>query len=336
MKEKILITGATGFIGGFIVEQALAAGLEVYANIRKTSNTQYLSQKEIHFIELNLSSVEILTQQLNNYVQEFGGFDYIIHNAGVTQTKTKSDFFKVNYECAKNLADAVIACKMKVKKFTLISSLAVYGPGNADSFQKIETFNTQHPISTYGKSKLMGEEYIKSLENFPFIIINPTAVYGPRDKDFFEFVKLINKGFEPYIGLHKQMVSMIYVKDLASVIVQATIASIKNKSYIVSDTKDYNKLELGEAVKSILHKKTIKIKIPLFIIKSIITVIDGIYKLFGTIPFLNIEKINEISAANWLCNATEIWNDLQTQPQYFLQNGMEETIAWYKENKWIE
>ncbi|MBS1591653.1 MAG: NAD(P)-dependent oxidoreductase [Bacteroidetes bacterium] len=336
MKEKILITGATGFIGSFIVEQALAAGLEVYANIRKTSNTQYLPQKEMHFIEFNLSAVEILTQQLNSYVEQFGGFDYIIHNAGLTQAKTKADFFKVNYECAKNIADAVIACKMKIKKFTLISSLAAYGPGNATTFKKIETTNTQNPISTYGKSKLMGEKYIKNLQNFPFIIINPTAVYGPRDKDFFEFVKLINKGFEPYIGLHKQMVSMVYVKDLANVIVQSTISSITNKSYIVSDTNDYNKLQLGETVKSILHKKTIKIKIPLFIIKTIVAVIDGIYKLFGTIPFLNLEKINEISAANWLCNSTEIWDDLQTQPQYFLQNGMQETIDWYKQNNWME
>jgi UDP-glucose 4-epimerase len=335
MKEKILITGATSFIGSYLVEQALQNNLDVFAGVRKTSSKKYLQQKEIHFIELDFSSPEILIEQLNDCVQQFGGFDYIIHNAGLTQAKKKEDFYKVNYECAKNLADAVIECGMKIKKFTLISSLAAYGPGDPTSFKKITTADSQNPISTYGKSKQLIEQYIKSLQNFPFIIINPTAVYGPRDKDFLEFVKLIHKGYEPYIGTNKQMVSMIYVKDLARAIVQSTLSFFVNKSYIVADTKDYNKLELGEIVKSILHKKTIVIKIPSIIIKSIVAIIDSVYKLFGTIPFLNLEKINEISAANWLCDANEIWNDLQTQPEYFLQKGMQETIEWYQENKWI-
>ena len=335
MKEKILITGATGFIGSFLVEQALASGLQVVAGVRKTSNTKYLPQHEVHRVELNLSSVEKLTQQLKECAQQWGGLDYIVHNAGITQARKKQDYFSVNYEGVKNISDALVASEVKIKKFTLISSLAAYGPGDALSQKKITKNDSPHPISTYGKSKLMGEQYIKSLQHFPYLIINPTAVYGPRDKDFFELVKLINNGFEFYIGTDKQMVSLIYVKDLARAVILSTLSSFKNKSYIVADTKDYDKTELGEAVKSILHKKTLTIKFPSSLIKGIVTIVDGMYKLAGSTPFINLEKVNEISSANWLCEADEIWADLQTQPEYFLQNGMQETIAWYQHNQWI-
>ena len=336
MKNKILITGASGFIGSYLVEEALKQGFEVYAGIRASSNKQFLQDERIHFLELDFSSKNILQQQLTAFKHLNANLDFVIHNAGITQANNKEGFFKVNCGYTQNLVEALQGSEMQLQKFVLISSLAAYGPGNAESFAPIELWQKQKPISTYGKSKLCAEEFVKSANIFPYIVINPTAVYGPRDKDFLAFVKLINNKIEPYIGTNKQMVSMIYVKDLTKAVISLLHKNCSNRSYIVSDGNDYDKEELGAAVKSILHKKTLKIKIPAMPIRIVITLIEKIYQLTSSkLPFLNIEKVNEISSPNWLCNSNQLWDDLSFSPQYSLKEGMIETIKWYKENNWL-
>ena len=85
--EKILITGASGFIGSFIVEEALRREMEVWAAVRKSSSKEYLSDPRIHFIELNLSSEDDLRRQLEGHA-----FDYVVHAAGVTKCIHRDDF----------------------------------------------------------------------------------------------------------------------------------------------------------------------------------------------------------------------------------------------------
>lgn len=336
MKNKILITGASGFIGSYLVEEALKQRFDVYAGVRKSSSKIFLQNDKIQFLELDFSSQEILEKQLSVFKQLHGSFDYVVHNAGITQAKKKEDFFTVNCSYTQNLANALKASDMQVKKFVLISSLAAYGPGNAETFVPVELGHKQQPVSVYGKSKSSAEEFIKSANIFPYLIINPTAVYGPRDKDFLQFVKLINKGIEPYIGTNKQMVSLIYVKDLTRAVINLLESSSINRSYIVSDGIDYNKEQLGDTVKSILAKKTLKIKIPAMPVRIVIASIEKLHQLFwNTLPFLNIEKVNEISSPNWLCNSNQLWNDLASAPNYYLEEGMKETVMWYKENNWL-
>jgi len=335
MKNKILITGASGFIGSYLVEQALLNGFEVYAGIRRSSSKQFLQNNRIHCIELDFSSADQLEQQFTIFKQQHGNLDYVIHNAGITQAKKREAFLQVNAGYTENLVKALQASSMLIQKFVLISSLAAYGPGNTETFTPIELGQQPTPVSAYGKSKLAAETFLKKINAFPYIIINPTAVYGPRDKDFLQFVALINKGIEPYIGTNKQMVSLIYVKDLTRAIISLLSTDICNRSYIVSDGVDYCKEEIGATVKAILHKKTIKIKIPALPIYLVIALIEKAQQwLFGTLPFLNTEKVKEISSPNWLCKS-KLWTDLSSAPQYLLNDGMKETIEWYQENKWL-
>ena len=100
---KILITGASGFIGSFIVEEALKRGFETWVAVRKSSSKAYLQDERINFIELNLSSKEQLVEQLRDHQ-----FDYVVHAAGVTKCLNKADFRRINTEGTKNLVDALI------------------------------------------------------------------------------------------------------------------------------------------------------------------------------------------------------------------------------------
>ena len=119
---KILVTGASGFIGSFIVEEALRQGYETWAAMRKSSSKQFLTDERIHFIELNLSSQEDLERQLKGHE-----FDYVVHAAGVTKCLNKEDFFRINTEGTKNLVRALQVLKTPLKRFALFQKSA-FGP----------------------------------------------------------------------------------------------------------------------------------------------------------------------------------------------------------------
>jgi len=237
------------------VEEAIHQGFEVYAGVRKTSPKTFLQQKEVSILELDLSSVDILKQQLSDFKKAHGSFHYVVHNAGITQARKKGDFSTVNFGYTKNLIDAIISSGMKLEKFSLISSLASFGPGDKHTFLPLQLLDIQEPLSDYGQSKLCAEQYLRSVPGFPYLIIAPTAVYGPRDKDFLQFVKLIDKGFEFYIGTGKQMISLVYVKDLARAVIQLLLTPAVNRSYFISDGIHYHKEQLGDTLKDILQKK---------------------------------------------------------------------------------
>ena len=120
MNQKILITGASGFIGSFIVEEALRRGFDVWAAMRKSSSRQFLSDDRINFIELDLSSETQLTEQLTGLQ-----FDYIVHAAGVTKCLDKADFYRVNTEGTQHLVHVLKALQMRIERFVYISSLKI-------------------------------------------------------------------------------------------------------------------------------------------------------------------------------------------------------------------
>jgi len=326
-KRKILITGANGFIGSFLVEEALKKGYNVYAGVRKTSNLKFLKDDRINIFEIDLSN----TDELKTKIKAIGGFDYVIHLAGLTKTCDVKEFNYVNFELSKNLIDTLILSKMTPLKYIQISSLAAYGPGNPFNDTPIRDFDTPNPISAYGKSKLKLENYIKSLDNFPYLIFRPTGVYGPREKDFYVMYQSISRGIETYVGTKKQLLTFVYVKDLVNLLIESLCSDFEQKSYFVTDLNNYTAQEFNTAIKKELNKKTLSIVVPKSIVKILAWINEKISCIF--IPnnsTLNIDKYKEISQVNWLCDSSDIVNDFDFKPRYNLQKGMKETINWYK------
>jgi len=328
--KKLLITGASGFIGGFIVEEALQQGFDVYAGVRKSSDLNHLKDPRIKFFKTNLVNKKAIKTSL----LETGKFDYIIHNAGLTKTCKKLTFDLVNYQFSKTLFEALSETNSIPKKFIYISSLAAYGPGDEKTLIPINESDTPKPVSLYGESKLKTELYLKSLKDFPYLIFRPTGVYGPREKDYYVMYKTIKSGLETYIGTKEQHLTFIYVKDLAALLINALNSEIVQKSYFVSDLKKYTAIEFNNIVKKELNKKTIRIVFPKSLVKSIAFVGEKLSCLFlNKVPTLNTEKYKEISCKNWLCDASETSEDFGFTPEYDLQKGINETIAWYKKEK---
>lgn len=327
MREKVLITGASGFVGYHLVEEALKNNLEVYAAVRKSSDISHLKKLNIKFTYPDFSSVAALKKDF-----EANQYTYVIHAAGVTRAKNQKAYNAVNVDYTINLATAA-AASPHFRKFVFISSLAALGP--LHTLNGIITDNSiPHPVTSYGRSKIIAEQGLKTIAGLNCTILRPTGVYGPRDKDIYIALKQFAKNFEAYIGRAPQKLSFIYVKDLAAASIKALYTG-KNKAYNLSDGNFYDRYELADITKDILRVKTYKFHLPVNFVKIIASVAEIFGSLRGKTPVLNREKLHELMATNWYCSIEEARHDMGFYPQYNLKAGLKETLAWYKANRWL-
>ncbi|HEY2582367.1 MAG TPA: NAD(P)-dependent oxidoreductase, partial [Mucilaginibacter sp.] len=262
MKERVLITGASGFVGFHLIAEALKNDLEVYAAIRKSSKTDHLKDFNIQYIYPDFDNLAALKKEL-----EEKQYDYIIHAAGITKARSQKEYEHINAGYTQNLALAINESGVKLKKLVLIGSLAALGP--LTSLEGIITEETiPHPVTAYGKSKLLAENNLKAFSSLNYTILRPTGVYGPRDRDIFIFFKQLTKGIEPYIGNGEQKFSFIYVTDLANAAIKALHAG-NQKTYNLSDGNFYDRYELGSIAKTILNLKTVKFQLPVGFVRLI-------------------------------------------------------------------
>ena len=327
--KKILITGASGFVGSTLADEALNRGWEVTAAVRPSSDKSFLQDSRIKFLELNFNSSKDLAEKLN----QAGRFNYVVHSAGTTKAVNREAYFDVNAGHTQRLVEALRDPSVKPEKFLFVSSLAALGPTSGDNL--IQPNSPPNPVTSYGASKLAAQDYLQTLTDFPWISIQPTAVYGPRDKEIFIFINLVSKGFEFYIGTKPQKLSFIYVKDLVEMMLLSLEKGQVGKTYIASDNINYTTDDLGKAVREAIGRKTFKLKLPLSIVGAIAVISEKVGDWQKKATMLNREKMNELSAESWLCDPSETLTDLNFEPKYDLYAGMKEAVDWYKMKKWI-
>jgi len=327
-KKRVLITGASGFIGGFLVAEALSRGYDVWAGIREGSSRENLQDERIHIIHLKYDDIEALGNQLREVLSVFGAWHYVIHNAGITKALHLADYYKVNSHYTHVLIKSLAAAGFKPDKFLLMSSLSSYGPVNEYSLRPIQTGDQQRPDSVYGKSKLQAELFLKAQTDFPYLILCPTGVYGAGDKDYLMEIKSIKAGFDFKVGMKPQRISFIYVKDL---VVTAFLAlenpTIRNETYFVTDGNAYYDFEFVGIVKKTIGKRFVfHLRIPIWMcyITCVCSELKG--KIFNKAMTLNRDKYKILRQRNWVCEADKTFRDIGFMPQYNLKEGLEETI----------
>ena len=334
--KSILITGAGGFIGGFLVEEALKHGYDTWAAVRATTSREFLKDERIHFIELDYSDQEKLEQTLREHESEWGRWDYIVHNLGVTKSTNYLDFEQVNYGYLRAFVDALQETGMTPDVFLLMSSLSVMGPGDEKSYKPISPDDIPMPNTFYGVSKLKAETYLQMIEGFPYTIFRCTGVYGPHEKDYYLMIKSIKRGFDFSVGFNKQMLTFIYVKDLVTGVMDALEKGPLRKAYFISEDKAYTQQEFRQIVCEELGKKfVIPVTCPLWLVKIVCGISEWIGKVTLKASTLNRDKFKILKQRNWMCDTTDARRDFNFQPKYSLREGIREAIAWYREAGWL-
>lgn len=334
--KKILITGAGGFIGGFMVDEALNNGFETWAGIRRTTSRQYLQDNRIRFIDLPFHKTENLKEELRRWKEKNGKWDIIIHNLGVTKCINPNDFDTVNFGFTRNFAEALQAEEMVPEQFILMSSLGALGPGDEEGMTPIRVGDPATPNTAYGKSKLKAELFLKAQPDFPWVIMRPTGVYGPREKDYLLMVKSINAGFDFGAGYKPQRITFIYVKDLVNCVFRVIEKQVICREYIVSEPRAYTSSDFRKYAQQALNKKfVLPVTVPLFVLKAVSVIAEKVSLLTGKSSTLNRDKFNIMKQRNWVCDITPLREELDFEPAYPLEKGVRETISWYKENGWL-
>lgn len=335
-QKKILITGASGFIGSAAVNKALQLDYEVWAGIRDRSSRAYLQDPRIRFIDLHYSDKERLKEQLSDFARTHGQFDYIVHIAGLTKAVHKQDFDRVNYEQTRNFADALVETATVPRSFVFMSTLGAIGVGDEKNYTPLPPDCTPNPNTVYGKSKLKAENYLKSLHDFPYVILRPTGVYGPRDKDYLILMRAVKNGLSVGVGSRKQLLTFIYIDDLVRIIFTAIEKGVSRKAYNVADGDVHTDSEFNAIVQHALQgKHVIRLKVPLFLVKPAAVVSEKLSALLGKSTTFNSDKYKIMRQRNWSCDTTPLQTDLGFQPEYRLKEGVKKTVEWYRQEGWL-
>lgn len=329
LNMRVLITGATGFIGSHLAEHLHRKGYHLKCLVRKSSDLRWLRHLSIEYIYGDFFNDYSLQQAVS-------GVDIVFHVAGVVASKTKKGFYEGNQLATRNLLRAVYQHNPLLSRFVHVSSLAAVGPSLDE--QPVDETTPYHPITTYGKSKMEAEKEVLKYDGvFPWTITRPPAVYGPRDVATFDFFKTASKGIAPLVGFDKKLVNIVHVNDLINGIVLAgERLEGKNQIYFIGSARSYDWEEIGDITLKVLGRNAVKIRIPEFLVYTIAG-IAGFFSLFSKKPsVLDWEKGKDMVQKAWTCNVSKAKRELGYTQKIDLEEGIRETIAWYRKEGWMK
>jgi dihydroflavonol-4-reductase len=325
---KILVTGATGFIGSHLVALLLSKGHHVRCLVRKTSNLIWLKELSVEYMYGDIYDDAALRQAVD-------GVQYIYHSAGLTKAKTREEYFRANAEGTQRLLRAAAEAAPGLSRFLHVSSQAAAGPSTTRD--PIDESVPPHPITTYGRSKYQSELECRAFEGrVPCTICRPPAVYGPRDKDVFEFFHTMSRGLQPMIGIHDTYVSLIHVKDLVRGFVMAAESPITvGQTYFISSSNVYTWKEIGEVTREALGKFALRVRVPVFGVYGIAAVAEFLAKFSSKPALINLEKARDMVQTFWTCDASKAKRDFGFEQEVSLKEGVLDTVQWARTQGWL-
>lgn len=326
--KKILVTGGTGFIGSHLTELLLKKEYSVSCLARDPAKLRWLSGLDI---EVKAGDC-LLPETLAEAVKQAS---VVIHAAGLTKARRAREYYEVNHIGTRNILEACARHNPGIEKFILISSQAAAGPsldGNP-----VKAGDPPHPVSDYGRSKLLAEkEALAYKDKFPIVILRPSVVYGPRDRDMYELFRWAARGVTLEIMGRERFLNLCYVGDLVNAVFLAMEQQTASGSlYFVAEDRPYSWSEFRCALLSSGKVKARIIKIP-YTAAYLIGLASEVGGLFTSRPALmNRQKVREASQTYWICDLAKIAKELGFKADYPLQRGLDITWRWYRDNNWL-
>jgi dihydroflavonol-4-reductase len=322
---KAFVTGGTGFIGSHLIDLLLKQKeAEIFALVRDLSKQKWLNGLPLHLLQGDLSSIPPLPRDL----------DVVFHLAGLTKSSKSADYYTVNQKGTTSLFESLMGQEIRAK-IIFLSSLAAVGPSVGGKL--VQEDNSPHPLTSYGKSKLAGEEEaLKFKGRFPLVILRAAAIYGPRDTDFLQYFKFIKKGILGSYTSKPKWVSLCYVKDLAQALHLSASRNLESgEIFNIADKTPYSWEEIGRAAGRALGKKLKKVTIPapLFYLGALFSEIAG--KISKKPNIFNRDKYRDMRQEGWMADVQKAKEKLSFETQYSLEEAIQETIDWYLKNEWL-
>ncbi|MCC6464103.1 MAG: NAD(P)-dependent oxidoreductase [Planctomycetes bacterium] len=329
---RSLVTGATGFIGSHVAEMLKARGHTVRLLVR---DEKRLFPELKQGYEIVRGDVTQTAAELRKAVE---GVDYVFHVAGLIKGRTQDEFDLVNAYGTRSLCEAVKQGRPELMRLVLVSSLAAIGPCE-DSRHVVSEDTTPHPVTFYGRSKLLGEKFARMfMKDFPITIIRPPAVYGPRDTGILEFFKWMAKGYSLQFGSEEKAFSMIHGRDLARGIIESAMhEATVGEDFFLTDPEPYTMGWTMAALREVLRPtRNKRLAPPVWLAKAFARVNDVLQWITRKPRLPNSDKMRELLPPYWVCSAEKARRVFGFTTQIPFLDGLRETAEWYIKQGWIK
>jgi len=325
---KILLTGASGFVGSHILDCLRARGLNTVLLLRPTSNKQFIAS-HLPDVELRPGSIG----DPDSLQQAMAGITHVIHCAGATKASQNAGFYEANQAGTRNVVNAVNGQGDQVHRIVHISSLAAAGPAPRE--QPAREDDPTRPVSEYGKSKLAGELEVKDHCRVEHVILRPPAVYGPRDAEFLRLFKAVKNHVLPKPS-GAQALSLVFVKDLAEAVVTClSHPAAAGKTYFVASREIVTARGMAEEIAAQMNVWTVPLPLPTALLWPVCLAQEALSHLTGKPNVLSLQKFVELRAPGWVCDPTRLERETGCVCATLLKTGVAEALAWYRQHKWL-
>ena len=321
---KVLVTGATGFVGSHLTDALLRRGDDVTALARSASKAAALAPLGVRVVTGDLHDCAALQRAAE-------GQDVVYHVAGVVAARSEADFLAANRDGTRNLAEA--AERAGVGRLVYVSSMAAAGP--TIKGHPLRGDEPPHPVTQYGRSKLAAEGVVTG-SRLAWTIVRPPMVYGPRDQEVLKVFRLARLGLAPVLGDGTQELSAVHGADLADALVAAgTTAAAVGHTYYACHPEVFTGAEMALAVGRAMGRRPAVIRIPAAIGRGVLRVTEAAARLTGQTTILTADKANEFFQPAWTADPEPLSRDTGWRASRNLQTGLEETYAWYRTAGWL-
>ena len=325
---KILLTGASGFVGSHILDSLRRRNLDTALLLRPTSNKRFIAS---HLPEVEVRPGSIGDPESLN--QAMAGITHVIHCAGATKAARVAGFYEVNQAGTHNVVSAVNGQAGRVQRIVHISSIAAAGPARRERPAREE--DAPRPVSEYGKSKLAGELEVRNHCRAEYVILRPPAVYGPRDAEFLRLFQTVKLHLLPRPS-GAQALSMVFVRDLAEAVVNClTHAAVTGKTYFVAAREVVTAQTMAEEIAAQMNTWTLPLPLPVALLWPICLAQELASRLTGKPNVLSLQKFAELRAPGWVCDPTRLERETGYACATTLKQGIAATLSWYREHNWL-
>lgn len=338
---KVLVTGASGFIGYHLVTALVAQGDDVTCLVRETSCVGSLLKAGVRIVKGDVTDGDSLVSPVH-------AKDIVYHLAGCTRSRDIRKFYRVNQRGVANITKAC-ANQDTPPVLVTVSSLAAVGPA-LDRKPKTEA-DWRTPVSHYGHSKRAGERAAEAFaDRVPISIVRPAIVLGEWDRVGLLLFRSIAR-----FGVHivpcwkdRRRFSVIHADDLSRLLILAAqngkrlAAHTTNGEqglqgyYFAASDEAPTYADIGRMVAEAVgrvHWGIIPAPSP--IVWTVAYANEALSRMKQYLPFVNVDKAREITAGDWICSAQKAVSELGFQVGLPLLERLRQTAHWYRREGWL-